>query len=62
MLSLSDILIKSAELECFDDLVEELKRCAVGELHFQIDIEPPFPDTPSNWEDQLESAFTSRMR
>jgi hypothetical protein len=59
MLSLSEILIESAELECFDDLVD---RRAVGELHFQIDIKPPFPDTPSNWEDQLESAFTSRMR
>ena len=62
MLSLSSILIESADLECFDDLVDEVKKRAVGELHFQIDIEPPFPDTPSNWEDQLESAFTSRMQ
>ena len=62
MLSLSSILIESADLECFDDLVDEIKKRAVGELHFQIDSEPPFPDTPSNWEDQLESAFTSRMR
>ena len=62
MLSLSNILIESTDLECFDDLVDELKKRAVGELHFQIDIEPPFPDTPSNWEDLLESAFTSWMR
>ena len=53
MLSLSDILIESAKLDCFDDLVEELRRRAVGELHLQIDIETPFHDKPYNLEDQL---------
>jgi hypothetical protein len=28
-----------------------------GELHFKIDVKPPYPDTPENWEDRLEGAF-----
>jgi hypothetical protein len=26
-------------------------------MFFKIDIKPPYPDTPPNWEDQLEGAF-----
>jgi hypothetical protein len=23
-----------------------------------MDVKPPFPDTPDNWEDRLEAAFS----
>lgn len=62
MLYLSDVLIEGKQLESFDDLVGELKRRAAGgELFFQMDVKPPFPDTPGDWEDRLEAAFTSRL-
>ena len=49
-------------MESFDDLVEELKkRAAAGELFFRMDVKPPFPDTPPDWEDKLEAAFTSKL-
>ena len=60
MLYLSEILIQNPEMESFEDLKEVLVLCAKqGELFFQMDVNPQFPDTPSGWEDQLEAVFTS---
>jgi hypothetical protein len=59
MLYLSEILIKEHELENYSELcrvVEEYARN--GEMHFQIDVKPPFEDTPDNWEDDLEMVFS----
>jgi hypothetical protein len=28
-------------------------------MFFQIDVKPHYPDTPDNWEDRLEAAFSS---
>jgi len=28
-------------------------------MFFQMDVRPPFKDTPENWEDELEAVFTS---
>jgi hypothetical protein len=62
MLWLSEVLIQGKDLESFEDLKEELKkRAREGELFFQMDVKPPFPDTPEHWEDKLEAAFTSRQ-
>lgn len=60
MLCLSEILLQHHELESFDDLVAivELKARG-GELFFQMDVRPPFPDTPETWEDRLEAAFAA---
>jgi hypothetical protein len=62
MLWLSEVLLQGHnELESFQDLTVELKkRAREGELFFQMDVKPPFPDTPADWEDKLEAAFTSR--
>jgi hypothetical protein len=50
------------DMETFDDLVTELKkRAREGELFFRMDVKPQFPDTPPDWEDRLEAAFTSRQ-
>ncbi|MGB5395568.1 MAG: sulfur relay protein DsrC [Gammaproteobacteria bacterium] len=62
MLWLSEVLLQAQELQSFDDLVVELKRRArEGELFFRMDVKPPYPDTPPDWEDRLEAAFTSRQ-
>ena len=57
MLNLSEILLADRELESFEDLVEAVRRGARNERFFRMDINPPFADTPGNWEDVLESAF-----
>lgn len=62
MLWLSEVLLQGQDLESFADLVVELKkRAREGELFFRMDVKPPFPDTPQDWEDRLEAAFTSRQ-
>lgn len=59
MLWLSEILLKRHDLATFDELVDAVREEARGgELFFRMDLKPPFPDTPANWEDRLESAFT----
>ncbi len=57
MLYLSEVLIQEHDLESFDDLVEAIQKRAGSQIFFKIDVKPPFPDTPANWEDRLEGAF-----
>ena len=60
MLHLSEILIQEHDLSSFTDLVAVIqKRAREGERFFQMDVRPPFSDTPENWEERLESVFTS---
>ena len=59
MLHVSDILIERHDLGSFVELVDAVRARAQGERFLRIDVRPPFTDTPENWEDILESAFTS---
>lgn len=60
MLCLSEILLQHHDLSSFAELKEKLAEHAKqGEMFFQMDVRPPFQDTPENWEDILESVFTS---
>ena len=60
MLWLSETLLQNHGLESFEQLKEIItQRAAQGEMFFRMDVKPPFHDTPENWEDQLEAAFTS---
>ncbi len=60
MLWLSEVLLQNPEIESFEGLKEVIANRAVdGELFFQMDIKPPYVDTPENWEDKLEAVFTS---
>lgn len=60
MLWLSEILMQNHELESFDDLVKVIEaKAKAGERFFSMDVRPPFPDTPENWEEKLEAIFTS---
>jgi len=58
MIYLSEILIQY-DLNSFYELIPIIQeRARQGERFFKIDVRPQFPDTPENWEDRLEAAFT----
>lgn len=63
MLLLSEILlVEGNNISNFEELKEVLGDIAIkrGELHFNVDIEPPvYPDRPNDWHDQLNLAFES---
>jgi hypothetical protein len=58
MLYLSQIMIENPQLETFEELRELVRERAKAEMFFRIDVKPPYPDTPEDWEDRLEAAFT----
>ena len=48
------------QLRSFEELKTKLaERAQQGEMFLRMDVRPPFQDTPENWEDILESVFTS---
>ena len=60
MLWLSEVLLEGHELETFKELCDVItEKAKSGEMFFQMDVKPPFADTPDNWEEQLEAVFTS---
>ncbi|MCP3664920.1 MAG: sulfur relay protein DsrC [Gammaproteobacteria bacterium] len=58
MLLLSNVLIQHSDLETFEELMETVKLRSKSEMFFRIDVKPQFADTPEDWEDRLEAAFT----
>lgn len=63
MLKLSDILVANKEIQSFEELAPIIQDIARGgERFFRIDLKPPYPDTPDNWEDRLEAAFSGLIR
>ena len=63
MLKLSDILVAHKEVESFEELLPLIQDVARGgERFFRMDVKPPYPDTPENWEDRLEAAFSGLIR
>lgn len=63
MLKISDLLIAHQELDGFDELAALVTAMAArGERFFRMDVKPPFPDTPPDWEDRLEAAFSGLAR
>ena len=60
MLWLSEVLLQNYELETFEQLQEEVRKHArTGEMFLRMDVRPQFPDTPEDWEDRLEAAFSA---
>lgn len=60
MLWISELLLQSHDLESFEALKEAVQeRARQGEIHFGLDVKPPFSDTPEDWEVVLENAFSS---
>ena len=58
MLYLSEVLIQNTGLDSFDDLLDVIKQRSKGEIHLKIDIKPNYSNTPANWEDLIEGAFS----
>ena len=58
MLYLSEVLIQNPQVESFEELVDLINEISKSEIFFRIDVKPQFGDTPENWEDRLEAAFT----
>ena len=57
MLYLSEVLLQHHNIESFEELITVVRQRAQSEMFFKIDVKPTYPDTPPNWEDQLEGAF-----
>jgi len=63
MLWLSEILLQGHDLESFAALEQVITaRAGDGEMFFRMDVRPPFPDTPEDWEDRLEAAFSAAQK
>jgi len=58
MLYVSELLLQYRDISTFDELVEVVKKHAKDERFFRMDLKPPYPDTPENWEMVLEGAFS----
>ena len=56
---LSEIMLEEYEIEDFPALVRAVRKRAATERFLHMDIKPPYPDTPDNWQDVLEAAFTA---
>ena len=62
MLWLSEILLQEHGLKSFDQLCDKVQdRAKQGEMFFRMDVKPPFNDTPEDWEDRLEAAFSTAL-
>ncbi len=62
MQHLSEILLENHDIESFAELVSAVRKRAASQRFLRMDIKPPYPDTPDNWEDVLEAAFTGVAR
>jgi len=63
MLWLSEVLMEGHDLESFADLESRIvEKAKAGEMFFRMDVKPPFSDTPENWEEKLETVFSSAGR
>ncbi|MGB5735080.1 MAG: sulfur relay protein DsrC [Thiohalocapsa sp.] len=63
MLKLSEILVSRKDIDNFGELSQAVQDIARnGERFFRMDVKPPYPDTPEDWEDRLEAAFSGLIR
>lgn len=63
MIYLSTLLIEHKDVETFEDFLEVVKtKASEGEIFIRFDLKPPFPDTPENWQDRVESAFSGYIK
>ena len=58
MARVSEPLIANPRMHSVAELKDAVVEAArAGEIHLFMDIKPEFPDTPRNWETELELAF-----
>jgi hypothetical protein len=58
MLYLSEIMIQNPQLDSFEDLLNVITERKGDNFHLKIDIKPNYSDTPADWEDKVEGAFS----
>lgn len=62
MIWLSEILLRGHDLATFAALAEAVREEArAGGRFLRMDVRPPFGDTPDDWEERLEAAFTGNL-
>ncbi len=63
MIYLSALLIEYKHVETFEEFLEIIKlKATEGEMFIRFDLKPPFPDTPENWQDRIESTFSGYIK
>ena len=61
MLWISELILQN-QPSTFAELASLVRqRAREGDRFLRMDVKPPYPDTPDNWEDRLEAAFTSTV-
>ena len=61
MLWISELILQNQPCT-FAELASLVRQRALeGDRFLRMDVKPPYPDTPENWEDRLEVAFTSTV-
>lgn len=61
MILISQVMIANQDVTSFEELCILIKEYGKrGERFLRFDVKPPYPDTPDDWEDQLEANFSSR--
>jgi len=59
MTRLSDFIVRNPDVMTFTDLLTAIgNHGKQGATMLQVDIKPDFADTPRNWENMVEEAFT----
>lgn len=60
MIYLSEVLIQNPQLNSFEELCNVIRDTAQrsNAFHLKIDIKPNYGDTPGDWEDKIEAAFS----
>ena len=60
MLTISEVLMSHHDMTSFGELVEYVRqRARHGEIFIELDLRPQFEDTPEDWAERLEAAFSS---
>ena len=61
MLWISELILQN-QPSSFQELLSLVRqRAQDGDRFLRMDVKPPYPDTPENWEDRLEAVFTSTV-
>jgi len=50
--------MQNPQVDSFPDLLKIVEDRSKGEFHLKIDIKPNYLDTPADWEDKIEGAFS----
>ena len=62
MLWLSEVSLQGHDIDSFEALNLKIAEPARGgAMFFRMDVRPPFADTPEDWEDKLEAAFSAAL-